>query len=206
MAKDLYSILGVSKSASADEIKRAYRKLAHQYHPDKNKGDDTKFKEINEAYQVLSDPQKKSRYNQFGTADAGGYGGGNPFSGGQSYGGQGFGDQGFDFSGFGFGGGIGDIFEGMFSQAFSQVQAEVEITLTQAILGDKIQLKTSNSDIIVLDIPSGTPDGATFRFRSKGNQTKRGRGDLIITVRVTLPRRLNREQRELFEKLRRSGL
>jgi molecular chaperone DnaJ len=206
MAKDLYSILGVSKSASADEIKRAYRKLAHQYHPDKNNGDDTKFKEINEAYQVLSDPQKKSRYDQFGTADASGYGGGNPFNGGQNYGGQGFGDQGFDFSGFGFGGGIGDIFEGMFSQAFSQVQAEVEITLTQAILGDKIQLKTSNSDVITLDIPSGTPDGATFRFRGKGNQTKRGRGDLIITVRVTLPHRLNREQKELFEKLRRSGL
>ncbi len=202
MSKDYYNILGVSKSASADEIKRAYRKLAHQYHPDKNKGDDTKFKEINEAYQVLSDPQKKANFDQFGTADMGGFGGqgGNPFGG--QYGNA----QGFDFSGFGFGGGIGDIFEGMFSQAFSHVQAEVEINLTQAMLGDKVQLKTSNNDTITLDIPAGTPDGASFRFRGKGNQTKHGRGDLTITVRVRLPRRLTREQKELFEKLRQTGL
>ena len=205
--KDYYSILGVSKSASADEIKRAYRKLAHQHHPDKNGGADVKFKELNEAYQVLSDPQKRKNFDQFGTADMGGFGGGgNPFSGGNPFGGQYGNAQDFDFSGFGFGGGIGDIFEGMFSQAFSQVQAEVEISLTQAILGDKIQLKTSNNDTITLDVPPGTPDGASFRFRGKGNQSKRGRGDLIITVRVTLPHRLTREQRELFEQLKRTGL
>jgi DnaJ-class molecular chaperone len=201
MAKDLYKILGVSKSASADEIKRAYRKLAHQYHPDKNKGDDTKFKEINEAYQVLSDPQKKTHYDQFGSTDfaSGGYGGGNPFSGKGGFNAQ-------DFEGFGFGGGIGDIFESMFSQAFSHVQAEVEISLTQAMLGDKIQLRTSNNETITLDIPAGTPDGSSFRFRGKGNQSNRGRGDLTITVRIKLPHRLTREQKELFEKLRQTGL
>lgn len=206
MNKDYYSILGVSRSASADEIKRAYRKLAHQHHPDKNKGEDTRFKELNEAYQVLSNPEKRSHYDQFGTADFnGGFGGGggNPFSG-QYSNAQGFDPN--DFSGFGFGGGLGDIFEGIFSQAFSQVQAEIEITLTQAILGDKIQLKTSNNETITLDIPAGTPDGATFRFRGKGNQSRRGRGDLTITVRVSLPRRLSREQKELFEQLRRTGL
>jgi len=199
MNKDYYNILGVSKSASADEIKRAYRKLAHQHHPDKNKGEDAKFKELNEAYQVLGDEQKRAQYDQFGTTDfaGGGYGGGNPFGG--QYGGSGF-------EGFGFGGGIGDIFETMFSQAFSQVQAEVEISLTQAVLGDKIQLKTQNNDSITLDIPPGTPDGASFRFRGKGNAHKNGRGDLTITVRVNLPHRLNREQRELFEKLRQTGL
>lgn len=201
MSKDYYKILGVSKSASADEIKRAYRKLAHQHHPDKNGGKDDKFKELNEAYQVLSDPQKKANYDQFGTADMGGFGGGNPF------GGQYGNNQGFSgFEGFGFGGGIGDIFESMFSQAMSHVQAEVEISLTQAMLGDKIQLKTTNNDTITLDIPSGTPDGASFRFRGKGNQTKHGRGDLTISVRIRMPRHLSREQRELFEQLKRTGL
>lgn len=201
MNNDYYKTLGISKSASADEIKRAYRKLAHQHHPDKNGGNDAKFKEINEAYQVLSDPAKRAQFDQYGTTDFSG----NGFGGGaQGYGGQGA--EGFDFNGFGFGSGIGDIFESMFSQAFSQVQAEIEITLTQAVLGDKIQLKTGQGDTITLNIPADTQDGTNFRFSGKGNATKRGRGDLIITVRVKLPRRLNREQRALFEKLRQTGL
>ena len=83
--KDYYAVLGLEKGASDDEIKRAFRKLAIKYHPDKNQGNkeaEEKFKEINEAYQVLSDPEKKARYDQFGTADfdgsgfgAGGFGG-----------------------------------------------------------------------------------------------------------------------------------
>lgn len=205
MNKDYYNILGVSKSASADEIKRAYRKLAHQYHPDKaGKEFESKFKDLNEAYQVLSDPQKKARYDQFGSADGpAGFGSG---FGGQGYSGGFGGFDNADFSNFGFGGGFGDIFETIFSQAFSQVQSEISITLTQAILGDKINLRTSNNDTITLNIPAGTLDGTTFKFAGKGNQTKRGRGDLLITVRVELPRRLTREQKELFERLRQSGL
>ena len=72
--EDYYQILGVSKSASTDEIKRAYRKLAHQYHPDKNydQSDGEKFKKINEAYKVLSDPHKRQSYDQFGKAGVGG--------------------------------------------------------------------------------------------------------------------------------------
>lgn len=201
MSKDYYGILGVSKTASQDEIKRAYRKLAHQHHPDKaGVESDTKFKEINEAYQVLSDPQKRGTYDQFGTAEPGG-GGSGGFNWGSGEETQG---QNWDFNGFG--GGLGDIFESVFSQAFSQVQTEIQISLTDALLGRKIELQTSNRDRIVLDIPSGTQDGTTFRFPGKGQAHRRGRGDLLITVRVALPHRLSREQKELLEKLRNSGL
>ena len=77
--KDYYEVLGIQRSASDDEIKKAFRKLAIKYHPDKNKGNkeaEEKFKEINEAYQVLSDPQKKAQYDQFGTTDFNAGGGG----------------------------------------------------------------------------------------------------------------------------------
>src|SRR5277367_5638904 len=99
MAKDYYNILGIGKSASEDDIKKAYRKLAHQYHPDKTGGDDKKFKEINEAYQVLSDKNKRAQYDRFGTAEPmGGFGGGA----GQWAGGVPPGFEGFGFGGAGF--------------------------------------------------------------------------------------------------------
>lgn len=142
MNKDYYAILGVSKDASDDEIKKAYRKLAHKHHPDKQGGDEAKFKEINEAYQVLSDPQKRTQYNQFGSnfenAGAGG----------------GFG--GFDFSGFSSGGGfnfegnLGDIFGDIFGGGggFGQnkrnrgedISIDVEITLEEAFTGIEKEL------------------------------------------------------------------
>ena len=105
-SKDYYSILGVNKGASEDEIKSAYRRLAKKYHPDLNKTEEAanKFKEINEAYEVLGDAQKRANYDQYGTAE------GNPFSGAGGASG-GFGDF--------FGGGFGDIFSDIFS-AFGQ--------------------------------------------------------------------------------------
>lgn len=108
MAKDLYSVLGIEKGASAEDIKKAYRKMSKEWHPDKHKGNkdaESKFKEINEAYEVLGNEDKKRQYDQFGTT--GGPGGG----------GQGFG--GFDFSGFQGGnmGDIGDIFGSFFGDA-----------------------------------------------------------------------------------------
>src|SRR3989338_8434254 len=77
MAKDYYNILGVTKSATEEDIKKAFRRLAHQYHPDKANGDEKKFKEINEAYQVLSDKTKRAQYDRFGTVGdmPGGFGG-----------------------------------------------------------------------------------------------------------------------------------
>jgi molecular chaperone DnaJ len=109
MAKDLYGILGVQKSASQDEVKAAYRKMSKEWHPDKHKGDkaaEQKFKEINEAYETLSNPQKRQMYDQFGSAGGPGGGGGNPFGGG------------FDFSQFQGGNGgmdFGDLFESFFT-------------------------------------------------------------------------------------------
>jgi len=120
MAENYYDLLGVSKDASTDEIKKSYRKMAQKYHPDRTKGDkasEEKFKKINQAYETLSDPQKKAAYDQFGEAGAqfGGAGGGS--YGGGNYGGGGFQGQGFDFSSFQdqfSGSGFSDIFETFF--------------------------------------------------------------------------------------------
>jgi len=107
MNKDYYSVLGVEKSASQDEIKKAFRKKAHIYHPDKKGGDEAKFKEANEAYQVLGDEQKRRQYDQFGSAGMGGAG----FGGGQGGFGGGSGYQNIDMDDLGdMFGGLGDIF------------------------------------------------------------------------------------------------
>lgn len=107
-SKDYYSILGVDKNASADEIKSAYRRLAKKYHPDLNKAPDAaeKFKEINEAYEVLGDDKKRANYDQFGSADGPQFGGGQGGGFSDFFGGGGFG---------GFGGGFSDIFSDIFS-------------------------------------------------------------------------------------------
>tara|TARA_B100001245_G_scaffold135579_1_gene100649 strand:- start:6323 stop:7429 length:1107 start_codon:yes stop_codon:yes gene_type:complete len=121
MAKrDYYEVLGVGKNASADEIKKAFRKAAVKYHPDKEGGDETKFKEVNEAYEVLKDQQKRQRYDQFGHAGvggaSGGAGGGNPF--GEGFGGFGGQNVHFDFGD----GGLGDIFSQFFGGSQQQSQ------------------------------------------------------------------------------------
>ncbi len=137
MSKDYYQILGVQKNASKEEIKKAFRKLAHEYHPDKKSGNEAKFKEVNEAYSVLSDDQKRSQYDTFGNSQFGG-------TGGQGFG-NGFG--GFDFSGFqqGANGGVefdlgdifGDIFGGGRQQARRGRDISIDITLSfqEAVFG-----------------------------------------------------------------------
>lgn len=197
MAKDYYKTLGVSKTATASEIKKAYRHLAQKHHPDKG-GDAEQFKQINEAYQVLSNPQKRQAYDQFGTADFGGAGTGGNY------------EDIFRNAGFGgssnFGGGLGDIFETFFGQAFSQVQVEIRIKLTQALLGGNIKVTTQQGENIDLKLPAGTQDGQAFKFKGKGMSYRGGRGDLIVVVRVDYPKRINRQQRELIEKLQDAGL
>ncbi len=162
MAQNYYEILGVSKNSSPDEIKKAYRKLAHKYHPDKGQGDnganDAKFKEVNEAYQVLSDSEKRSQYDQYGQtfedaqrqggASRGGFGGqygGNPFGGGF---GGGFGD-GVEFD-------LGDIFGDLFGQRGGSAKAarergiDLEMPLTisfeEAVFGVKKTIKLDKKD------------------------------------------------------------
>lgn len=201
MSSDYYDILGVSKNASNEEIKKAYRKKALEHHPDRG-GNQEEFKKINEAYQVLSDPQKKNTYDRYGKAGVnGGQSGG---FGGQSEGFSGFGDfaEGFGF-GFG-GGGLGDIFGDFFSQAMSTVQAQVEISPAQAVIGDTLHISVGDEKI-KFEIPAGTQDGSQFRFQGKGRQARNGKkGDLIIEVRIKIPQRINKQQRELYEKLRQS--
>lgn len=189
MPEDYYGTLGVSKDASDQDIKRAFRKKAHEFHPDKG-GDAEKFKKINEAYQTLSDKQKRQQYDAFGSAGAGGGGGGHA------------GFDGMDFGGFNFnGGGFGDIFSEMFGAAMANVQAEVQISVPQAVLGDRIELRVGNEKV-QLDVPAGAQDGTQIVFRGKGNAYRGGRGDLSIILRVAIPRRISKRQKELYEELK----
>lgn len=152
MAKrDYYEVLGVSKDASPDEIKKAFRRAAIQYHPDKQGGDEEKFKEVNEAYEVLKDASKRQRYDQFGHAGVGGAaGGGNPFEG---FGGAGGQNVNFDFGDLG----LGDIFESFFGgggqrghqrQARGRdVEARVEISFEDAIFGTETTIHLNIDDV-----------------------------------------------------------
>lgn len=151
--RDYYEVLGVNKDASADEIKKAFRKSAVEHHPDRG-GDEEKFKEINEAYEVLKDDKKRQRYDQFGHAGVGGSsgapGGGNPFGG---FGGQGqevhfdFGDLGLgDIFGSFFGGGMGGGGRGQRKSRGRDVETELEISFEQAVFGTEADLSLNLED------------------------------------------------------------
>ena len=205
--KDYYEVLGVPKNASDDEIKKAYRKLAVKYHPDKNPGNkeaEEKFKEINEAHDVLSDKQKRERYDRFGHAGVGGSAG-NPFAGGNPFGNGGnfnYNGQAFSFD-FG-GGGFDDILSSIFgfgggarrARKGADYQTSVTLSFEEAIFGANKTVSTNSGEQIKVKIPAGIDDGMSIKLHGKGGPAPEGgteAGDLYIRIRVKPHKHLTRE-------------
>jgi curved DNA-binding protein len=202
--KDYYDSLGVAKGATTDEIKSAYRKLARQYHPDRNPGDKeaaARFKEVQEAYDVLSDKDKRAKYDQFGHAAFEGPAGGP--------GGFGGGPGGYTYSWSGPGGAEGidpaafqSIFEQMFGAGASpfgngptrargkgrgrraavpqDVQQEIDVEFLTAARGGAVDVRTPGGATVSLKIPPGIESGKTLRIRGQGING----GDLLVQVHV----------------------
>jgi molecular chaperone DnaJ len=185
--KDFYKILGVAKDVSDAELKKVYRKLARQYHPDSNPGDakaEAKFKEISEAYSVLSDPAQRKEYDQVRAM-----GGGARFTGGA--GGQGF------PGGFQGGGGFEDVFSNLFGgggrggfggfgpQRGSDLTMTTTLNFIDGVKGTSIKVNLGGKDVSV-NIPAGVNDGQKIKLRGKGQPSPNGgeAGDLIITCNI----------------------
>jgi len=224
--KDYYKTLGVTKSATQAEIKKAYRKLAIKYHPDKTQGDkakEEKFKEISEAYEVLGDPEKRKKYDQLGSnwrqyqnfgGAAGGQGGfdWSQFSGG--------GQQGGNFGGFSFDGdpgGFSDFFQHIFGGGFGgsrtggrrspgykgrDIVSEMNITFDEAFHGSTRIINLDGKKFRI-KIKPGIKNGQKIRLAGKGNPGVNGgpAGDLYITIKVVPSPRFKREGNDLFADL-----
>lgn len=185
--RDYYEVLGVSKDASADEIKKAFRRKAIELHPDKEGGDETKFKEVNEAYEVLKDQSKRQRYDQFGHAGVGGAAGGGP-------GGNPFGGFGGEWSGqnvnFDFGDlGLGDIFGSFFGGGArgqqrqtrgNDVETRVEVSFEDAVFGTEAELR------LTLDDTCSHCKGTTAEpgYEMKTCDTCKGAGQVVTATRT----------------------
>ena len=183
--KDFYKVLGVSKTASADEIKKTYRKLARDLHPDQNKGDakkEEKFKEVSEAYDILSDAKKRAEYDEARSLFE---------RGGMPRGGQGQyqGDFGDIFGG----GNPQDIFANLFGggrrgpRKGQDLQTESTITFRESVYGTTLDLRLNvegRSQQITARVPAGVQDGAKIRVKGKGAPGEAGPGDLFIYLHV----------------------
>jgi len=192
--KDFYAVLGVSKDVSNEELKKTYRKLARQYHPDSTAGDakaEAKFKEISEAYAVLSDPEQRAEYDQVRAMGGGarftGTGAGgfedvfsNLFGGGGSRVRFGTGGAGFEDIFGGFGGYPSGPTKGR------DVVASATIGFEQAITGDTVKLRAADGRTITVKVPAGVKDGQKIKLRGKGQPSPDGgeAGDMVITVAV----------------------
>ena len=222
--KDYYKILGVEKSASAEDIKKAFRKLALEHHPDKG-GNAEKFKEASEAYSVLGDDKKRAQYDQFGSAGPAGGG----FNGGQYQGGFNAQDFGFDFSGFNTGdfssfgrspeGGdfdLGDIFGEFFGGGFGQrvrkgrnISIDLEISFHESIFGGQKEIRFSKNvdgkmkeQKFTVSIPVDIDDGQTLRLPNAGEPLSGGtNGDLLIRIHVKNDHLFKKEGKNLITEL-----
>jgi len=201
MSKSLYETLGVSENSNADEIKKAYRKLARKYHPDINKEESAvdKFKEINAAYEVLSDAEKKAQYDQFGDQMFGGQNF-HDFASGQGAGvdldeilRQMFGGGGVGGSQGGFGG-----FGGGFGGPDLDMQTRITIPFMVSVTGGTHQV-SANGQSFDIKIPAGIKSGETMRVRGKGKQYQGQAGDLLIQVEVSSSDEYERKGDNLYK-------
>ncbi|MBT3181834.1 MAG: DnaJ domain-containing protein [Deltaproteobacteria bacterium] len=227
--KDFYQTLGVPRGASPDEIKKAYRRLAKQYHPDVNKGEkaaEERFKEISEAYNVLSNPEQKKKYDMFGNSAYGGGGAGPDFSGFRwQNSGKGFDPAGGDYGEMG---DLGDLFSELFNmggvrrKGYSQGEArrssyqpqvkgqdtfaDIEIDFNDGVEGTqrKISIRRGeNVEKLTVKIPAGVDNGSKVRIAGKGQPGFGGGkdGDLYLRVHVTPHQSFWREAADIYTEI-----
>ena len=203
-SKDLYKILGVSRTASDKDIKQTYRKLARQYHPDVNPGDksaEAKFKEINNAYEVLSDPEKRKKYDQFGDkwqyADQFAGAQGNPFGGASSFRNAGGNNSSYQYVDMSDMGDLGELLKG-FTGGFGgrgrtsrprqgrDIDTSTEISLEEAYSGTMRLIQDTSGHRIEVKIPAGVKNGQRIKVSGKGEPGMAGGpgGDLYLVVSI----------------------